>query len=347
MKKFFCLILALSFCLSFLGCQKTDGPPAATDALPGDGPVDTAPPETGAPAVTEPADTNPPPSETLPPLADDEKTVLDGENYAFLYGTVTAVISPTILVMEPDGRDTSKEYWGEQLYVLTDDAEEWCVGDRIMVDFTLAEVPNDPSLMIRLTAEKIYPREGDETMAKPIIYFYPEKPTELSVSVSVAGHLSCTYPDHGREGWQGFTAYPDGTLVFPDGKEYYALYWEGKHSTSWDFSTGWCVSGEDTAAFLEWALQAQGLSPREANEFIIYWLPLMQDNAYNVIAFQSSAYTDAAQLRITPEPDTLLRVFMAYYPSDSAVAMEPQAFTAPERQGFTVVEWGGSRVETP
>ena len=55
--------------------------------------------------------------------------------------------------------------------------------------------------------------------------------------------------------------------------------------------------------------------------------------------------TEGAVLEITPNPDSLLRVFMAYYPSDEAVEIEAQAFTSFERVGFTVVEWGGSELK--
>ena len=113
----------------------------------------------------------------------------------------------------------------------------------------------------------------------------------------------------------------------------------------YDFSQGFCIKGEDTAAFLEWALAEQGLSAREANEFIIYWLPRMQNNAYNLISFQTTAYTDGAALEINPAPDSLLRVFMAFKPLDEAVEIQPQELTAPERVGFTLVEWGGSELE--
>ena len=182
---------------------------------------------------------------------------------------------------------------------------------------------------------------GDVALEKPVIYLYPETPTEVSVKLTLDGELTCTYPAYG-EGWNNFTAHPDGTLVGPDGKSYYCLYWEGKQNTEWDFSRGLCVKGEDTAAFLEWALAEQGLTPREANEFIIYWLPRMEGSPYNVISFQTAAYTDTAVLEVTPAPDTLIRVFMAWYPSEEAVEMEAQAFEAMERRGFTAVEWGGS-----
>ena len=182
---------------------------------------------------------------------------------------------------------------------------------------------------------------------KPVIYLYPEEETVCSVKVDLDGTLTCTYPEHGKDGWKDFTAYPDGTLVFPDGKEYYALYWEGVQAAAWDFSQGYCVRGEDTAAFLEWALAEQGLTAREANEFIVYWLPQMQENRYNVITFQTDAYTDSAPLEITPAPDSLLRVFMVYYPTDTKVEIAPQTFEGFARSGFTVVEWGGSQISEP
>lgn len=107
---------------------------------------------------------------------------------------------------------------------------------------------------------------------------------------------------------------------------------------------GFCVKGEDTAVFLEQALAQLGLTRREANEFIVYWLPLMERNPYNVISFQTDAYTQAAGLHIDPAPDTLIRVFMAWQSSDSFVKLPAQALTAPARTGFTVVEWGGTKI---
>ncbi len=59
-----------------------------------------------------------------------------------------------------------------------------------------------------------------------------------------------------------------------------------------------------TVQFFEYALAELGPTRREANEFIIYWLPQMQNNACNIILFQTNCYTDAAQLRIEPIPDT-------------------------------------------
>ncbi len=70
----------------------------------------------------------------------------------------------------------------------------------------------------------------------------------------------------------------------------------------------------------------------------------MEVNKYNIISFQSEAYTDQAKLYVNPEPDTVIRVFMTWYGSKKPVKMQEQKLTAPERKGFTVVEWGGSEV---
>ncbi|MBQ9745419.1 MAG: hypothetical protein IJW21_01180 [Clostridia bacterium] len=182
-------------------------------------------------------------------------------------------------------------------------------------------------------------------MDKPVIYLYPEEETTVSVKVNIDGKLTCTYPEHGEDGWQNFTAKSDGTIVFPDGNEYYCLYWEGLADMTPDFSKGFCIKGEDTAKFLADILPKIGLTAREANEFIIYWLPILQKNEYNLISFQSEAYTSAAELEITPAPDSILRVFMAAKPLDAPVEIAPQEFTGFERSGFTVVEWGGGIIE--
>ena len=181
------------------------------------------------------------------------------------------------------------------------------------------------------------------TSEKPVIYLYPEEETRVSVTLDFDGDLTATYPAYG-EGWM-VDASPDGTLTDPaTGRQYYCLFWEGVTDRTYDFSNGFCVAGEDTAAFLEDALAQLGLTDKEADEFIIYWLPKMEHNPYNLISFQTTAYTDGAELTIDPAPDTLIRVFMAWRGLDKPVEIAPQTFTAPSRTGFTAVEWGGTEV---
>ena len=182
----------------------------------------------------------------------------------------------------------------------------------------------------------------EATTAKPVIYLYPEEETEVTVRLDYDGDLTTTYPAY--EGGWTVTAAPDGTLTDAEGREYYCLFWEGLSSWDYDFSQGFCVRGEDTAAFLEEALRDLGLTDKEANEFLIYWLPKMEGNAYNLLSFQTERYTDRARLTVTPQPDTVLRVFLAWKALEEPVDVEPQPLTAPDREGFTLVEWGGCQV---
>mgnify|MGYP001440819095 FL=1 len=143
---------------------------------------------------------------------------------------------------------------------------------------------------------------GGGADAKPVIYLYPEAETDVTVTLDYDGELTCVYPVMNGNSWT-VTASPDGTLTDAVGQTYNYLYWEGVSRTEYDFSQGFCVPGRDTAAFLEDTLATLGLNRREANEFIVYWLPHMEGNAYNLIAFQTSSYTDHARLTADPAPE--------------------------------------------
>ncbi len=185
--------------------------------------------------------------------------------------------------------------------------------------------------------------KGMRAAEKPVIYLYPTKETDVKVDLVLKGELTCTYPEY-KNGWT-VKAMPDGTLYNKEGNEYYCLYWEADINIKPDFSKGFCIRGIDTADFLKDKLLSIGLTQREANEFIIYWLPIMQNNEYNVISFQTDNYEQAARLLVEPKPESVLRVYMAFYESDKYIELEPQSFKPFTRKGFTVVEWGGSEVK--
>lgn len=183
-------------------------------------------------------------------------------------------------------------------------------------------------------------------VAKPVIYLYPEVTTDVTVQLDYDGTLIADYPPYDTKigGWR-VTAQPDSTLTnHADGKEYSYLFWEGEPRipTDWDLSTGFVVAGSDTREFLQEKLADIGLTPKEYNEFIVYWYPKMKDNAYNLIHFAGEQYTDTAPLTITPVPDSMLRVFMVYKSLTHSLDIPPQTFTPFTRTGFTVVEWGGA-----
>lgn len=218
------------------------------------------------------------------------------------------------------------------------------VEDSSVVKDTLVKivVPKVKKKVEKICKESVEPHEPElELDFKPIIYIYPEQTQQVNVRLTYDGKLTHTYPKY-DQGWE-VTASPDGTLKDKNNKEYYALYWEGKPNKAYTLDKGTIVKGSETVTFLEETLAQMGLNRKEANEFIIYWLPKMEKNNYNLIHFSTNEYQERAQLSITPKPETLIRVMMVYQPLDEKVTIEKQdlSLLKKERKGFTVVEWGG------
>lgn len=184
----------------------------------------------------------------------------------------------------------------------------------------------------------------------PVIYLYPEQKTEVNVKLVLNGKLTTTYLLYDNDLGRNVTATPEGIITDSKGREYSYLFWEGDIAITPDLSSGFCIKGEDTAAFLEKSLKQLGLTDIEADAFIMYWLPLMEESKYNVITFQTAAYEDVSGLKIDPKPDTVIRVNMLWYPVNTYVDMKPQdldVINPSERKGFTVVEWGGEKYRKP
>ena len=179
---------------------------------------------------------------------------------------------------------------------------------------------------------------------KPLIYLYPESEMNVSVKLSNPDLLTTTYPKYDSS-WN-VLALPDGSLYDNNGKYYYGLYWEGLNDIEEEFNDGFVVSKEDSIKFLEEKLAILGLNEREINEFIIFWLPKLEENEYNLIRFASREVIDSEMnLDISPKPDTVIRVLMEYKPLDKKMDIKPQVLEKVSRNGFTVVEWGGTLIK--
>lgn len=180
---------------------------------------------------------------------------------------------------------------------------------------------------------------------KPVIYLYPTRTTDVNVKVKLSdGWFTESIPAGSGE-WN-VTARPDGKLTDKaTGKTYDYIYWESTDNTEYDWSRGFVVKGSEAESFLLKELPVIGLNGKESAEFIDYWLPRLQKNEYNLVTFQTRKYTDAVRMDISPEPDSVLRVFMAFKALDGPVSVAAPDIQPFERTGFTVVEWGGTEVK--
>ena len=183
----------------------------------------------------------------------------------------------------------------------------------------------------------------NQQWVKPVLYLYPEKDMDVRVTFGNEKVLKTTYPKYNKE-WNVHVK-SDGSITDKDGRGYYALYWDENNNLKEEFKTGFYVKSEDSIKFLEEKLNEIGLTEREANEFIMYWLPKLENNKYNYIRFQTLAEMDKnMKLDINPKPDTLIRVRMEYKALDKKIKVKEQKLNKVERQGYTVVEWGGTNI---
>ena len=182
---------------------------------------------------------------------------------------------------------------------------------------------------------------------KPVIYLYPTQKQTIEVQLNYNGALTHTYPKYPTDGWQ-VIAEPNGTLWDKNGMEYYALFWEGKPHKQIIPKDGFVIAGKETAAFLEEKLAYLGLNRKEANEFIMYWLPRMEENNYNFIHFSGKQYEEQAALIINPKPETIIRVMMLTQALEYKINIPLQDLNSlkNKRKGYTVVEWGGCLINT-
>ena len=180
---------------------------------------------------------------------------------------------------------------------------------------------------------------------KPLIYLYPEKEMDISVKLVNEELLTTVYPKY--NGKWNVKAYPSGKLIDKNtGRELYGLYWEGKQYNTSIKNEGFVIKGENTAEFLEEKLALLGLNEREAEEFIIFWLPQMEKNNYNYIRFATAEeINNYMPLEINPKPDTLIRVFMEFKPLNEKITVQEQYLKKAQRNGFTAIEWGGTIIK--
>ena len=188
---------------------------------------------------------------------------------------------------------------------------------------------------------KTYPiKEAMGGRAKPVLYLYPTTTTNIKVSFEHPEYLTTTYPKY-YNSWE-VKANPNGDLYDNNNKYYYALYWDEIRYHEVNFKEGFYVTKENAINFLEEKLSIIGLNDREKNEFIMYWLPILENNKQSLVYFELTEERERAnKLIIEPKPDSLLRISIHIKKVNERVNIKKQKLNTFERNGFVAVEWGG------
>ncbi len=199
---------------------------------------------------------------------------------------------------------------------------------------------------------------------KPAIYLYPKNKMNVNVKVAPKGTFTYTDPVYdSKKGWN-VTAYPDGKLSWQDnaygvnskGEKrqtniYDYLYYESKIHDSLinKPNEGYVIANNDLYNFYQTTLPKLGLNQKETQDYIEYWTGILPEAEYYFIGLLSKENVDFIEpMSITPQADSTLRVRL-YYEALNKTEAEQKMKTLKnpvlsgtfERNGFTVVEWGG------
>ncbi|MCR9173430.1 MAG: hypothetical protein NXI10_13095 [bacterium] len=210
--------------------------------------------------------------------------------------------------------------------------------------FRMDTIQNQHRRLCRLNFSRSYKYDA---VKKPILYLYPKESTQVSVNVHPVGDFTFVYPSI-EEGWI-FECHPDGTLKRND-DTYRYLFWESEQDIPSEIinkKEGAVVSGQGAIQYLETCMQEFGMTSEEQADFITYWGPIMQTKSNLYIYLLFNEVCDAfASLEISPKPTQIGRFYViwASVPDDYNPSLEPQTVPELQRDGFTVLEWGGAEV---
>lgn len=183
---------------------------------------------------------------------------------------------------------------------------------------------------------------------KPVIYLYPTKKTEVKITLDVNGKLLTTFPKYDKN-WNVIAA-PNGQIYDTKTKRNYSsLFWDANvqlPKEHYPYKDGFIISKEKLTEFFIEKLEHIGLNNQETNEFIQFWLPILEQNKYNFIHFLvKDACNEIAKLSVNPKPETTIRIYMEYYGLEEMVTVNEQVLPKIQRKGFTLVEWGGAAIK--
>jgi len=173
-------------------------------------------------------------------------------------------------------------------------------------------------------------------LEKPAIYLYPEEDSTILVKLNINGIITKTIPKY-DSGWSVFVT-TKGVI----NNQYDYLFYEADVKSLKLPKSGWIVKYSDLDSWFENNLPKLGLNEKEKNQFKDYWLErLPETNYYEIKILEDNFLKQNMDLLINPEPDTLIRLDFYFKPvMEKTEILEPIIVT-PERNGFTVVEWGG------
>lgn len=176
---------------------------------------------------------------------------------------------------------------------------------------------------------------------KPNIYLYSEAATRITVSFALPALLTSTIPQYEQQ-WV-VDAYPDGTLTdIVNGADYKYLFYESETDASlFNYGSGWVLLHDTREAQFNDILTGYGFNDREIADFIDFWAKKLGDGVDYVMYPQLTEEVDKAMpIKVSPTPVNRFRLWFAFRTFDGRIPAAP-VISAMNREGYSLVEWGG------
>ncbi len=174
---------------------------------------------------------------------------------------------------------------------------------------------------------------------KPNIYLYSDEPMEVDVKFTEEQWLTETIPEYSL-GWYT-RLHGDGDITCQN-EQYDFLFYESIASKALVVDDGgFIVEASNREEQLRNILALYDFNAEETEDFIEFWMEMLEENVDYVMYPQDTACVDKQMpIVITPKPEQITRLWFAFEEYDGQEVKAPQ-ITPIVREGFTVVEWGG------
>jgi hypothetical protein len=147
------------------------------------------------------------------------------------------------------------------------------------------------------------------------------------------GHVIESEPEYDN-GWS-VKVTPEGLI----NDEYHYLFYESSLPLINNSRTGWVSEARNLHSDLRELLVSYGFLGREIEDFLDFWLPVLNKAPY--YAFYPQDVDELTVLDIQPAAMTLIRSYFYVKPLKYYRNLPSPCIPAiPDRTGFTVVEWG-------
>lgn len=205
---------------------------------------------------------------------------------------------------------------------------------------------------------------------KPVLYLYPQTTSKISVKFILPMVFLNVVPNY-KDSWE-VIATPEGELkdLKPEltdcdkikitkatlyskkaceNNNYPYLYWSGGVINQYQFPAqkdGFVVRKNDLESFFDEKLSYIGFNEKELSDFKEFWVPELKSKnfEYFIISFlQNEELSKLFPISVTPKPESQIRIFMDWNGYNSKPEINEQSLIRYNREGFTLVEWGGHK----